>query len=100
MKINDIPGRSLDPLVGGRSLPGVRGGDARDRATGTDPVASPAASVSLSERSRELHAVLAAAAAAADVRAERVDAIRRQLDAGTYRIDPVAVARAMLERSR
>lgn len=102
MKISDTNPRPLGPLPGGPAATGIGRGAARP---GVDPsvagatsgAAGPAVRVEVSARSRELAAVLAAAAAAPDLRAERLAALRRELDAGTYRVDPVAVARAMLE---
>ena len=52
------------------------------------PVARPAATVSLSARSRELHEALEAARAADDVRADVVKQIKTQVDNGTYVVDP------------
>jgi negative regulator of flagellin synthesis FlgM len=57
----------------------------------------PAATVSISSRSRELHGALAAANAAPDVREDRVAQVRRQLERGTYVIDPTRIARGILE---
>ena len=58
---------------------------------------SPAATVSLSSRSRELHGAIAAAKAAPDVRADKVADVRRRLDAGTYLVDPTHIARGILD---
>jgi flagellar biosynthesis anti-sigma factor FlgM len=57
----------------------------------------PAATVSLSSRSRELHGAMAAAQAAPDVRADRVADVRRRLDNGTYVVDPTRIARGILD---
>jgi flagellar biosynthesis anti-sigma factor FlgM len=57
----------------------------------------PAATVSLSSRSRELHGALAAANAAPDVREDRVAEVRRRLESGTYVIDPTRIARGILD---
>lgn len=103
MKISTGPAPNLDPLHGGHPAGPLR----RSIRAGAEPVAAgapgpglggPAVRVDLSTQSRELAAVLAAAAAAPEVRTERLTAIRQALEAGTYRIDPVVVARAMLER--
>lgn len=101
MKINPTNPRPLDP-AGGRPAADVPPSVAR-RGGGSRPTTSALATeaavrVDLSARSRELAAVLRVAAAAPDVRVERLAALRRELEAGTYRIDPVLVARAMLER--
>jgi negative regulator of flagellin synthesis FlgM len=59
--------------------------------------AGPAATVSLSSRSRELHGALEAAKAAPDVRDEKVAEVRRRLESGTYVIDPTRIARGILD---
>jgi flagellar biosynthesis anti-sigma factor FlgM len=56
----------------------------------------PAATVSLSSRSRELHGALAQVKAAADVREDKVAEARRKLESGTYVIDPTRIARNIL----
>lgn len=102
MKINDTNTRHLESLPVGATPPdraAVRSTVEAPTSERASPGAGgPAVRVELSARSRELAAVLAAAAAAPDLRAERLAAIRRELEAGTYRVDPVVVARAMLER--
>ncbi len=108
MKIDDANPRPLAPLAAGlgpglsTTRAGGPGGTGRSGRVDAAPTAAagPAVRVELSARSRELAAVLAAAAAAPDVRAERLNALRRELAAGTYRVDPVVVARAMLEGKR
>ncbi len=59
--------------------------------------AGPAATVSLSSRSRELHSAMAAATAAPDVRADKVAEVRRRLENGTYVVDPTRIARGILD---
>jgi negative regulator of flagellin synthesis FlgM len=59
----------------------------------------PAATVTLSSRSRELHGAIAAAQAAPDVRADKVADVRRRLDNGTYTVDPTRIARGILNTS-
>ena len=59
----------------------------------------PAATVSLSSRSRELHSAMAAAQAAPDVRADKVADVKRRLDSGTYVVDPTRIARGILNTS-
>jgi len=71
-------------------------GQAAPRATGGSG-AGPAATVTLSSRSRELHGALAAAKAAPDVRADKVADVRRRLDNGTYVVDPTRIARGILD---
>jgi len=65
-------------------------------ATTAGGAAGPAATVSLSSRSRELHGALAKAQAAPDVRQEKVADVRRRLENGTYVIDPTRIARSIL----
>ena len=57
----------------------------------------PAATVTLSSRSRELHSALAAAQDAPDVRGDKVADVRRRIDNGTYLIDPTRIARGILD---
>jgi negative regulator of flagellin synthesis FlgM len=59
--------------------------------------AGPAATVSLSTRSRELHGALARVHETPDVRADRVAEVRRRLESGTYVIDPTRIARGILD---
>jgi flagellar biosynthesis anti-sigma factor FlgM len=99
MKIDETNPRPLGPVAAGYG-PTPSTTRAGDGSRATPAAAGPAVRVELSARSRELAAVLAAAAAAPDVRAERLEALRRELTAGTYRVDPVVVARAMLEGTR
>jgi flagellar biosynthesis anti-sigma factor FlgM len=57
----------------------------------------PAATVSLSSRSRELHAAVAKAQAAPDVRSDKVADVRRRLENGTYVVDPTRIAKGILD---
>ena len=59
----------------------------------------PAATVSLSSRSRELHSALGAANGAPDVRADKVADVRNRLSNGTYVVDPTRIARGILNTS-
>jgi flagellar biosynthesis anti-sigma factor FlgM len=65
-------------------------------AQAADGTSGPAATVSLSSRSRELHGALAQAKAAPDVREDKVADVRRKLENGTYVIDPTRIARNIL----
>lgn len=56
-------------------------------------------SVSLSPRGRELAYAEGAVRAAPEMRAQRIAQIQEQLDGGTYRIDPRAIAQAMFAAS-
>jgi len=70
----------------------------RPEAAATQPSgANPAVRVELSGRARELHAAMAAGAAAPDVRADKVAEVKAKVDAGTYSVDPKLVARRMLD---
>jgi negative regulator of flagellin synthesis FlgM len=68
----------------------------QEAAQAAGPTTGPAATVSLSSRSRELHGALAQVKAAPDVRDDKVAAVRRQLENGTYVIDPTRIARSIL----
>jgi len=59
----------------------------------------PAATVTLSSRSRELHSALATANASPDVRADKVADVRNRLQNGTYVVDPTRIARGILNTS-
>ena len=53
--------------------------------------------VELSDRARKVAALADKAAGLPDVRREKVEALRRSLDDGVYRVDPRHVARKILE---
>lgn len=101
MKIQDQQARAASELgVGGARAP--RAGERRPEPTPTETRAAggsagPAATVSLSSRSRELHGALAAAKAAPDIREDKVADVRRRLENGTYLIDPTRIARGLLD---
>ena len=61
------------------------------------PANTPAATVSLSSRGREIQTALAATKAAPDVRSDKVAEVRRRLENGTYVIDPTRIARGILD---
>lgn len=72
---------------------GGRGRAARARSAGrTD-------SATFSPRALELARAQQAAAAAPELRAGRIAQVRADLQSGTYRLDPVAIARAMVRGS-
>jgi negative regulator of flagellin synthesis FlgM len=101
MKIQDQQPRTTAELgVAGARAPRAEERRSEPAATVTTAAGSsagPAATVTLSSRSRELHGALAAAKAAPDVRADRVADVRRRLDSGTYVIDPTRIARGILD---
>ncbi len=65
---------------------------------GAAPRAGAAATVEVSARARELHAAVAAAEQAPDVRTERVADARQRLADGRYQIDPEQIASRLLDR--
>ena len=69
----------------------------RPEVSATTPSGNPAVRVELSGRARELHAALATANAAPDVRADKVAEAKAKVDAGTYAVDAKLVARRMLD---
>jgi flagellar biosynthesis anti-sigma factor FlgM len=60
-------------------------------------VNQPAARVELSSRSRELHQALAAANAAPDVRADKVNDAKARIAQGTYSVKAESIARGILD---
>jgi flagellar biosynthesis anti-sigma factor FlgM len=105
MKIDDLhPGVIPTPRADGSPLappaPSRSGGVAPGGSTlASTPPAGDArpAEVHLSQRSRELHRALEAARGAPEIRSDRVDDVRRRLAAGTYQVDPAAIAQAILD---
>lgn len=97
MKINDQPSRTpADLAIGGGTV--RRRPEGRPAAGEPTGAPTPAATVELSARSRELADALRLAHAAGDVRGDVVRDVRERLDAGTYQVDAVRIARAMLDR--
>lgn len=68
----------------GAGRPGVRPGSRVDQ-------------VHISEHARELGRVLRSVAEAPDTRAGRVEALRQQIAAGEYGVDPLAIAEGLAE---
>ena len=60
-------------------------------------VSQPAARVELSSRSREMHQALAAAHAAPDVRADKVNDAKQRIAQGTYSVNAEVVAKGILD---
>ena len=83
-------GRVGSPAVAASPTP-------RPEAAATSAGRNPAVRVELSGRARELHAALAAANSAPDIRAEKVAEVKAKVDAGTYVVDAKLVARRMLD---
>jgi negative regulator of flagellin synthesis FlgM len=71
---------------------------ARPRAAAPEAAGVPADTAGFTEGARELARAHEAAKAAPDVRAERVRALKQQIENGQYNPDPREVARKILER--
>ena len=98
MNLNRIQ-QDLVRLYGGRTQ-GARGtGKTPNPAAAADDVASSARSddVVLSDGASALRAAFGHAKAAPDVREARVAELHSQVQAGTYRVSPEALARRLLE---
>jgi flagellar biosynthesis anti-sigma factor FlgM len=96
MKINEqLPRAGVELSVAPGAAASHRAADASVERRN---VATPAAKVELSSRSRELHAALALARETPDVRPQVVAQARDRLQNGTYEVDPARIARAMLDR--
>lgn len=92
MKIDGFDGVSRPkPAEGPGNQPRV----ARQEEAGQAP--SPGDRVELSDRAREVATLAEKSASLADVRREKVEAVREAIEAGTYRVDPRQVARSILE---
>lgn len=50
----------------------------------------------ISPRSQEIHRLRARVAVAADVRSDRVEDVRQQVESGTYRVDPRQLAERLV----
>ena len=97
MKIEDPRSVTSSPNL--RPTPPATSGSAKaevqrpqDRA-----VSQPAARVELSSRSREMHQALAAAHAAPDVRADKVEGAKQRIAQGTYSVNAESIARGILD---
>jgi flagellar biosynthesis anti-sigma factor FlgM len=95
VKINDQVARTADL---GISHTQQRPASMREAVPSRPGAGAPAASVTLSSRSRELHAALALARESSDVRPAVVADVRSRIEAGTYDAEPKSIARAMLDR--
>jgi negative regulator of flagellin synthesis FlgM len=90
MKVNDLRATQLAQIAQAYGAAGAEGGRARPKEAG--PRADEA---SLSAEAQELLMARRAVQGAPDVRAERVAALRAEIDAGTYRVDEQALARKL-----
>jgi flagellar biosynthesis anti-sigma factor FlgM len=98
MKIQHDPSAITPAAIGGPAVNPRRPDAGSPEAHAASRSADTAATVELSARSRELHEALIAAKAAPDVRQNVVDEVRQRLDAGTYVVDPAAIAQSILDR--
>jgi flagellar biosynthesis anti-sigma factor FlgM len=97
MKIQPNDPQATAGLTRSVGRPAVGGPPAATRDGLAAGAPDPVVRVELSARARELHAALAAAEAAPDVRAELVAQVKAKVESGTYPLDPAAVARRMLD---
>ncbi len=75
---------------------------AKGKTTDPSATAKPAAQrdeLVLSDRAREIQLAMKAAKAAPDIREERVQALKEQIQSGTYSVPAEDVARMMLNRA-
>jgi negative regulator of flagellin synthesis FlgM len=101
MDINQIGQYQNDPAVTGQSAARRAERTTSDSQAKTDPqsVRTPSDSVEISSRSRELARARQAVDAAPDVRADKVAAIKKRIEDGTYSVSPQALASKLLEGS-
>ena len=97
MKVQQATSRPADLTLGAAKAAKPEAAPAQAATSKAQGGTGPAATVTLSPRSRELHAAVAAAQAAPDVRAAKVADVRRQLDNGTYTVDPTRIAKGILD---
>jgi flagellar biosynthesis anti-sigma factor FlgM len=91
--VNSSPvSRPTAPATPGTGRPEVQGPQ-----SGASQTGQPAARVELSSRSREMHQALAAAHAAPDVRADKVNDAKQRIAQGTYTVKAEVVARGILD---
>jgi flagellar biosynthesis anti-sigma factor FlgM len=99
MKIEDPRSANSSP-VNRPTAPATTGAgrpDAQRPQNGSAPAGHPAARVELSARSREMHQALEVAAAAPDVRADKVNDAKQRIAQGTYTVNADVVARGILD---
>ena len=66
-------------------------------AAGSDAGGRRTDKVTVSAQARELYRAMQAVDAHSDVRADRVEALRAQIDAGTYKVDAQGLAQRLVE---
>ena len=95
MEIKNTLLRNLDPY--NRARVEQKNGDAPERAaTGQAPAARQGDRVSLSDEARLHTLARSEAAAAPEVRREKVDALKQSVADGTYTVDPRKVAEKLV----
>jgi negative regulator of flagellin synthesis FlgM len=82
-----------------RGIQNVQKPAAKEQAEKAAPAKQPAPAdkVDISGRSREISDLMASVNQLPDVRAQKVQEIKQQVDAGTYTIDPQKVAEKLLK---
>lgn len=79
---------------------GVKGPKATKGTAGPGPTSSPASdAVSVSSKGQEIGKALQTLAGLPDVRADRVEALKAQIQAGTYQVSGRDIAESMLKRA-
>lgn len=79
---------------------GVKGPKAAKGAAGPGPATTPASdAVSVSSQGQEIGKALQALAGVPDVRAEKVAALKAQIEAGTYHVSGREIAESVLRRA-
>lgn len=98
MDIERINQRHNDPAVAGQAAARRTERAAGESQPKADPerVRSSSDSVEISERSRELARARQAVDAAPDVRADKVAAIKKSIEDGTYSVSPEMLAQKLL----
>jgi len=101
MDIERISQRHSDPAVTGQAAARRAERAAGEHQPKADPerVRQSSDTVEISDRSRELARARAAVDAAPDVRADKVAAIKKRIEDGTYSVSPQLLAQKLLEGS-
>jgi negative regulator of flagellin synthesis FlgM len=97
MKIEDPRSVSSSPNLRPTAPANQAPAQAEAQRTQDRAASQPAARVELSPRSREMHQALAAANAAPDVRADKVNDAKQRIAQGTYSVNAESIARGILD---
>ncbi len=89
-KINGLPGSTLSPSAESSRKQGVTAKNAEAEARGSQPASTD--KVALTESARQLHRLEQAVASSPETSAEKIEAIREQIERGEYRINAEAIA--------